>query len=53
MQCPNCRKIEKGNWLYANGCFSFREVNVDDWSYDEDLYDLNYSEMVSSCHESP
>ncbi|KAH7578346.1 hypothetical protein JRO89_XS01G0371100 [Xanthoceras sorbifolium] len=19
MQCPNCRKVEKGQWLYANG----------------------------------
>ncbi|CAA6654293.1 unnamed protein product [Spirodela intermedia] len=53
MQCPNCRKIEKGNWLYANGCFSFREVSVDDWSYDEDLYDLNYSEMPYGVHWCP
>lgn len=46
MQCPNCRKIEKGQWLYANGCRSYPEFNVDDLTHDEDLYDLSYSEMV-------
>lgn len=49
MQCPNCRKIEKGQWLYANGSRSYQEFNVDDWTHDEDLYDLSYSEMVKSC----
>ena len=47
MQCPNCRKIEKGQWLYANGCRTFSEFNMDDWAHDEDLYDLSYSEMVN------
>lgn len=47
MQCPNCRKIEKGQWLYANGCRTFPEFNMDDWAHDEDLYDLSYSEMVN------
>lgn len=46
MQCPNCRKIEKGQWLYATGCRSVPEFNMDDWTHDEDLYDLSYSEMV-------
>ncbi|KAL6323917.1 hypothetical protein AAG906_006187 [Vitis piasezkii] len=46
MQCPNCRKIEKGQWLYANGCRTFPEFNMDDLTHDEDLYD-SYSEMVS------
>ncbi|KAK8712501.1 hypothetical protein V6N13_147740 [Hibiscus sabdariffa] len=45
MQCPNCRKIEKGQWLYANGGRSNAEFNVDDWTHDEDLYDLSFSEM--------
>ncbi|CAK9181912.1 unnamed protein product [Ilex paraguariensis] len=45
MQCPNCRKVEKGQWLYANGCHPFPEFNMDDWAHDEDLYDLSYSEM--------
>lgn len=46
MQCPNCRKIEKGQWLYANGCRSFPEFSMEDLTHDEDLYDLGYSEMV-------
>ncbi|KAG6437472.1 hypothetical protein SASPL_102389 [Salvia splendens] len=45
MQCPNCRKIEKGQWLYANGSRPLPEFSMDDWAHDEDLYDLNYSEM--------
>lgn len=46
MQCPNCRKIEKGQWLYANGGRSYPEFSMDEWSQDEDLYDVSYSEMV-------
>ncbi|XP_041018432.1 E3 ubiquitin-protein ligase RFI2 isoform X3 [Juglans microcarpa x Juglans regia] len=46
MQCPNCRKVEKGQWLYANGStHSFPEFGVDDWNPDEDPYDLHYFEM--------
>jgi hypothetical protein len=50
MQCPNCRKVEKGNWLYANrpprnGPVPDLNV-VDEWTHDEDLYDLTYSEIV-------
>ncbi|XP_068665448.1 E3 ubiquitin-protein ligase IPI1-like isoform X2 [Aristolochia californica] len=44
MQCPNCRKIEKGQWLYANGYRSFADFNVEDW-VNEDLYDLGYSDL--------
>ncbi|KAL8208885.1 hypothetical protein R6Q57_008297 [Mikania cordata] len=47
MQCPNCRKIEKGQWLYANGCRSYPEFSMDDWAHDEDLYDLSYTETTS------
>ena len=46
MQCPNCRKIEKGQWLYATGCRQLPEFNMDEFAHDEDLYDLSYSEMV-------
>jgi hypothetical protein len=46
MQCPNCRKIEKGNWLYANGFRPAHDVSMDEWAHDEDLYDVSYSEMV-------
>ncbi|XP_054801864.1 E3 ubiquitin-protein ligase RFI2-like [Prosopis cineraria] len=53
MQCPNCRKIEKGQWLYANGSRSFPELSMDDWAHDEDLYDLSYSEMSLGFHWCP
>ncbi|XP_050223950.1 E3 ubiquitin-protein ligase RFI2 [Mercurialis annua] len=54
MQCPNCRKIEKGQWLYANGCRSLPEFSMDDWTHDEDLYDLGaYSEMSFGVHWCP
>ncbi|KAH9689446.1 RING-type domain-containing protein [Citrus sinensis] len=53
MQCPNCRKIEKGQWLYSNGCRSFPEFSMDDWTHDEDLYDLSYSEMSFGVHWCP
>ncbi|XP_068661149.1 E3 ubiquitin-protein ligase IPI1-like [Aristolochia californica] len=53
MQCPNCRKIEKGQWLYANGYRSFPEFSIDDWTHDEDLYDLSYSDMPLGVHWCP
>ncbi|KAK3029977.1 hypothetical protein RJ639_038076 [Escallonia herrerae] len=53
MQCPNCRKIEKGQWLYANGCRPYTEFSMDDWAHDEDLYDLSYSEMSFGVHWCP
>ncbi|KAL2231242.1 UNVERIFIED_CONTAM: E3 ubiquitin-protein ligase RFI2 [Sesamum indicum] len=53
MQCPNCRKIEKGQWLYANGSRPLPEFTMDDWAHDEDLYDLSYSEMSFGVHWCP
>uniref|UniRef100_J3M432 RING-type domain-containing protein n=1 Tax=Oryza brachyantha TaxID=4533 RepID=J3M432_ORYBR len=53
MQCPNCRKIEKGNWLYANGSRPAQDVNMDEWAHDEDLYDVSYSEMPFRFHWCP
>ncbi|KAF3454534.1 hypothetical protein FNV43_RR04982 [Rhamnella rubrinervis] len=53
MQCPNCRKIEKGQWLYANGSRPFPELSMDDWPHDEDFYDLGYSEMSFGVHWCP
>lgn len=44
MQCPNCRKIEKGQWLYANGHQASPEVNMEDVALDEDLHELGFSE---------
>ena len=49
MQCPNCRTVENGNWLYANGSRSAHDVSMDEWAHDEDLYDVSYSEMVCDC----
>eukprot|EP00262_Sarcandra_glabra_P009830 TRINITY_DN2445_c0_g2_i1.p1 TRINITY_DN2445_c0_g2~~TRINITY_DN2445_c0_g2_i1.p1 ORF type:complete len:421 (+),score=29.28 TRINITY_DN2445_c0_g2_i1:235-1497(+) len=51
MQCPNCRKIEKGQWLYANGHRS--ETGIDDWTHEEDFYDLTYSELPFRVHWCP
>ncbi|KAL8545525.1 hypothetical protein ACS0TY_005614 [Phlomoides rotata] len=53
MQCPNCRKIEKGQWLYANGSRPMPEFSMEDWAHDEDLYDLSYSEMSVGVHWCP
>ncbi|KAI8555668.1 hypothetical protein RHMOL_Rhmol05G0191500 [Rhododendron molle] len=53
MQCPNCRKVEKGQWLYAGGYRPLSEFSMDDWAHDEDLYDLSYSEMVAIECTSP
>ncbi|URE03438.1 zinc finger, C3HC4 type, domain containing protein [Musa troglodytarum] len=47
MQCPNCRKVEEGNWFYANGSHSTPELTMDEWIQDEDLYNLNYAESIS------
>lgn len=46
MQCPNCRKIEKGQWLYGTGSRSYPEFNMDDWAREEEAYDISFSEMV-------
>lgn len=47
MQCPNCRNVEKGHWLFANGSTRpFPEFVMEDWIPEEDLYGLSYPEMV-------
>ncbi|XP_073100356.1 E3 ubiquitin-protein ligase IPI1 isoform X2 [Elaeis guineensis] len=53
MQCPNCRKVENGNWLYASSSHPLPELNMGDWAHDEDLYDLSYSEMPFGFHWCP
>lgn len=45
MQCPNCRKVEKGQWLFANGARSCPEFSLEEWAQDEDLYDPSYAEI--------
>ncbi|KAG0452656.1 hypothetical protein HPP92_025320 [Vanilla planifolia] len=44
MQCPNCRKVENGRWLFANGNHSSSDFDLDGW-ITEDIYDLSYSEL--------
>lgn len=54
MQCPNCRKIERGQWLYASGYRPAPEFSMEDWAtHDEDLYDLSFSEMSFGVHWCP
>ncbi|KAH7517074.1 hypothetical protein FEM48_Zijuj09G0023600 [Ziziphus jujuba var. spinosa] len=53
MQCPNCRKVEKGQWLYANGSTQSFPESLDDWIPDEDPYDLSYTEMPFRIHWCP
>ncbi|MCO5588746.1 hypothetical protein L7F22_042705 [Adiantum nelumboides] len=36
MQCPNCRQVEPGQWLYASGCFLHEEF-VDDLAFEEEV----------------
>ncbi|KAF5744140.1 hypothetical protein HS088_TW08G00736 [Tripterygium wilfordii] len=46
MQCPNCRKVEKGQWLYVTGPVrSLPELSMDNLITDEDVYGLSFSEM--------
>lgn len=52
MQCPNCRKIEKGRWLYANGLCPSTDFDLDGW-ITENIYDLSYSEMPFGFHWCP
>ncbi|GKE19869.1 hypothetical protein Tco_1431381, partial [Tanacetum coccineum] len=53
MQCPNCYKVEKGQWLYADGHRPYPELNIDDLVNDEEVYELSFSEagnMVSTYY---
>lgn len=52
MQCPNCRKVERGQWLFASGLTSsFPEFVIDDWTPDD--YVFNYSEVPLGVHWCP
>ncbi|CAL9136307.1 unnamed protein product [Musa acuminata var. zebrina] len=53
MQCPNCRKVEKGDWLYASGPHCLPDVSADEWRHDEDLYNLSHSETTFGVHWHP
>lgn len=45
MQCPNCRNIENGQWLYANGCNPYEDIILENFTNNQDLYDVNHTEM--------
>lgn len=45
MQCPNCRNIENGQWLYANGCNPYEDIILENFTNNEDFYDINHTEM--------
>uniref|UniRef100_A0A1J3EX60 RING-type domain-containing protein n=1 Tax=Noccaea caerulescens TaxID=107243 RepID=A0A1J3EX60_NOCCA len=54
MQCPNCRNVEKGQWLFANGSpRGFPEFVMEDLIPEEDLYALTYPEMQYRVHWCP
>ncbi|XP_074557910.1 E3 ubiquitin-protein ligase IPI1-like [Curcuma longa] len=53
MQCPNCRKVEEGNWLYANGCLPTPPDFIDELIHDEDLYNHSYIESSVGGHWCP
>ena len=46
MQCPNCRKIEKGRWLYASGHRPSPDIDIGGWVTSE-TYDIT-SDLVSA-----
>ena len=45
MQCPNCRHVEQGQWLYASGCF-LPEDFVEDLTIDEDATYIGATNLV-------
>ncbi|XP_047324633.1 E3 ubiquitin-protein ligase IPI1 [Impatiens glandulifera] len=51
MQCPNCREIETGQWLYANQAFP--DHGIEDWHNDDDLFDHAISDMSFGLHWCP
>lgn len=54
MQCPNCRQVEDGRWLYANGCRSHEDWNFEDFpSAYEDDYEVyaGLADMLHPHHE--
>lgn len=41
MQCPNCRQIENGQWLYGNGRLHLENSISEDMMFEEE-YDVEY-----------
>lgn len=54
MQCPNCRKVESGRWLFADGsAHSISETSARDWMPNEGPHDLPYSRRPFGFHWCP
>jgi hypothetical protein len=45
MQCPNCRNIEKGHWLYGNESQPCSHSDTGDWLNGETF------DYVSNCQK--
>ncbi|XP_074580529.1 E3 ubiquitin-protein ligase IPI1-like isoform X2 [Curcuma longa] len=52
MQCPNCRKVEEGNWLYANGYRPTPDF-IDELIHDGHLYNHSHIESPIRGHWCP
>ncbi|XP_023747907.1 E3 ubiquitin-protein ligase RFI2 [Lactuca sativa] len=50
MQCPNCRKVESGRWLFAD---AISETSARDWMPNEGPHDLSYSRRPFGFHWCP
>ncbi|KAJ8444042.1 hypothetical protein Cgig2_020888 [Carnegiea gigantea] len=49
MQCPNCRKVEKGRWLYSSGSTnSSSELSMDDGGLDSYPLYFTFAEMLQT-----
>uniref|UniRef100_A0A7C9CFJ5 RING-type domain-containing protein n=1 Tax=Opuntia streptacantha TaxID=393608 RepID=A0A7C9CFJ5_OPUST len=54
MQCPNCRKIEKGRWLYASGpTNSSPELSTNDGGNDDYPFYFSFAEVPYRVHICP
>lgn len=46
MQCPNCRNVENGHWLYANGCHQREESMAEDIMIEDEYEFTGVSELI-------
>ncbi|KAI3783170.1 hypothetical protein L2E82_13234 [Cichorium intybus] len=54
MQCPNCRKVESGRWLFADAsAHAISETAARDWIPNEFPHDLSYSRRPFGFHWCP
>ncbi|KAL9235762.1 hypothetical protein vseg_010498 [Gypsophila vaccaria] len=53
MQCPNCRNIEKGQWLFASSTNSSPEISVEEGSTDAYPFYFSFTDMAYRFHICP